>query len=71
MLLAVLFWADQAQGEIRTEGSICPNCATQTKRVRCRKPAPDPVSCSGNPGYPSELRALWLERALRATHMER
>ena len=37
VLLAVLFWADQAQGEIRTEGSICPNCATQTKRVRCRK----------------------------------
>lgn len=37
VLLAVLFWADQAQGEIRTEGSICPNCGTQTKRVRRRK----------------------------------
>ena len=37
VLLAVLFWADQAQGEIRIEGSICPNCGTQTKRVRRRK----------------------------------
>ena len=37
VLLAVMFWAEQAQGEIRTEGSICPNCGTQTKRVRRRK----------------------------------
>ena len=33
----VMFWADQAKGEIGNEGSVCPNCGTQTKRVRRRK----------------------------------
>jgi len=32
-----MLWAERAQGEIRTEGSVCPNCGTQTKRVRRRK----------------------------------
>ena len=37
VLFGVMLWAERAQGEIRTEGSVCPNCGTQTKRVRRRK----------------------------------
>ena len=37
VLYGVMLWADQAQGEIRTEGSVCPNCGTRTKRVRRSK----------------------------------
>jgi hypothetical protein len=38
---AILFfgmlWADRVSGRILTEGSVCPNCGTATKRVRRRK----------------------------------
>ena len=33
----VMVWAKQAQGEIRIQGSACPNCGARTKRVRRRK----------------------------------
>ena len=37
VLFVAIFWANQAKGEIRTEGSVCPNCGTHTKRVRRRR----------------------------------
>ena len=33
----VMLWADRVRGEILTEGSVCPNCGTETKRVRRHK----------------------------------
>ena len=37
VLFGVMLWAGHAQGKIRTQGSACPNCGTETKRVRRRK----------------------------------
>ena len=37
VIFGVMAWAEQAQGEIRIQGSACPNCGARTKRVRRRK----------------------------------
>ena len=33
-LYGAMLWADQARGEILSGGALCPNCGTDTKRVR-------------------------------------
>jgi len=37
VLYGVMLWADRVRGEIRIEGSVCPNCGTQTELIRRRK----------------------------------
>ena len=60
-LYVVLLWADEAVRRITEGGVVCPNCGTQTKRVRRQRRHRDARAHPGGERDAPPLRALRLE----------